>query len=463
MDEFLLETEAWGRQQFGGCELGDQRRTRRLVKVAAQAAADPSGSLPAQAASWGDVKAAYRLFDAEEVTFQAVAEPHWRHTRQSARGRLLVLGDTTELDFGIRRKVAGLGPTGNGGGWGFLLHSALVVSPRIETVWGLAAQKVHYRQPAPAGENTTQRLKRRRESEIWGEVIDEVGPAPPETEWVHVLDRAADNFEVFCHLRAQRAGWVIRAEQLRRKVRAPDGRTLPLQQFVSEQAPAGSVLLSLRARPGQPARTARLAVSYGRLELPPPAQQSPYVRSLASGPIASSVVWLREVDAPSAVRQPIEWILYSSLPVGDLAEALEVIRAYECRWLIEEYHKALKSGCQVTARQLKTRERLEALTGLLSVVAVRLLQLKSLARTTPERPAAEVVPPRWITMLQAVRRRRTPSLTVRDFYRDLAQLGGFLGRKSDGEPGWITLWRGWEKLHLLVRGSELANSAEKCG
>ncbi len=156
--------------------------------------------------------------------------------------------------------------------------------------------------------------------------------------------------------------------------------------------------------------------------------------------------------------EPIEWILLTSLAVENFEDAWEVIGYYEKRWLIEEWHKALKSGCRVTKRQLKTKERLEPLVGLLSVVSVRLVQLKLAARNAPDRPARQMVPLRWIILLQAARKnvRKGASMTVGQFYRDLAKLGGFLGRTNDGDPGWITIWRGWQKLSLMVRGAELA-------
>ena len=139
-----------------------------------------------------------------------------------------------------------------------------------------------------------------------------------------------------------------------------------------------------------------------------------------------------------------------------------MLEHYEKRWLIEEFHKALKSGCRLEERQYEAAKRLEAVTGVLSVLAVRLLQLKTIARDEPQRPAKQVVPMRWIQMLQSLRKRPPKSpWTVRDFYRELAKLGGFLGRKSDGEPGWMTLWHGFEKLHLCLRGADAY--ARKCG
>ena len=165
------------------------------------------------------------------------------------------------------------------------------------------------------------------------------------------------------------------------------------------------------------------------------------------------VVWVREVDAPNGV-DPIEWMLYTSLPVEDLGEAMMVVGHYEKRWLIEEWHKVLKTGCRVEDRQLKTSERLEAMMGLMSVAAVRLFQMKGEARTSPA-PAEEVVPSKYVRSLKAVRKIGDQiELTVGRFFRELAKLGGFLGRRSDGEPGWITIWRGWDKLQIMIRGAD---------
>jgi len=217
---------------------------------------------------------------------------------------------------------------------------------------------------------------------------------------------------------------------------------------------AGSFVLNLRARPKQPARRAKLVVSYGALSMPTPAIKSPLLREADPGPIPMWVVWVREVDAPQGV-DPIEWVLYTSLPVACLEDAMVIVGYYEKRWLIEEWHKVLKTGMRVEDRQLKTSKRLEAMMGLMSVAAVRLFQLKGEARTAPERPADQVVPPKYVSALKAVRKLRSSiQLTVGRFFRELAMLGGFLGRRRDGDPGWITIWRGWDKLQTMIRGAE---------
>src|SRR5207248_3223620 len=163
----------WATQQFGGCDLGDARRTKRLVKYAAQVAARPDASTPQQTKGWADCKAAYRLFSREETTFEAVAHPHWKQTRACPPGTYLLIGDTTEIEFGIWRNVSGLGPTGNGGGRGFLLHSALMVDAHSEAIVGLAGQAIHHRQPRSKGDTKYKILQGPRESDIWGRVIEE--------------------------------------------------------------------------------------------------------------------------------------------------------------------------------------------------------------------------------------------------------------------------------------------------
>lgn len=328
------EISTWATEMFGSCVLGDKRRPKRLIKIAESIAANPSASFPDQMETWGDLKAVYRLFNADKVTLSAVAKPHWEHTRAQAKGRTLIICDTTDLDFGCNRQ------------------------------------------------------------------------------------------------------WVIRARDLNRHLVTMDDEIVPLSEFSDHMELLGTYDLHLRTRPNQPARIAKIEVSCGRVFMPLPKHKSPWLRSHSPKPIAMNVVRVREVDAPEGV-EPIEWILYTSLPVDTFAKVWLVLEYYEARWLVEEFHKALKSGTNVKKRQLKDTPRLEPMVALMSVVAVRLLKLKTLAKTEPDRPARTVVPMLWLQMLKAVRRnlRRVHDLTIYEFYREVAKHGGFLGRKSDGEPG----------------------------
>ena len=306
----------WAQLNFGTCELGDKRRTKRLVQVAEQVSSHPSASLPNQIERWSDLKAAYRLFNSDKVTFEAIARPHWELTKQSAKGRCLVIGDTTEFDFGKDREIAGLGPTGNGSGQGFLLHNALLVNADSEEIIGVAGQTIHYRKKKTSKkrENSARILKRKRESEMWGTVIDQIGKPQNEAEYVHVFDRGGDNFEVYCRLLKNDGQWVIRASKMNRYVLVGESEErMQLKDYLPQLRTLGQYTLSLRARPGQAAREAQIEVRVGQIKIPRPQHVSPWVRSLNQPPIAMNVIEVVEVNAPKGVT-PIRWVLFTSLP-----------------------------------------------------------------------------------------------------------------------------------------------------
>ncbi len=277
---FALDSKAWAAAQFSDCDLGDKRRTKRLIKMAEQVANNPSATFSEQMETWGDLKAAYRLFDQDDVTFEAIARPHWERTRRLATGRCLVINDTTELDFGKQHAIQGLSAIGNGSGRGFLLRNALLVAADNMKILGVAGQKIHYRQPRPKNETVTQRLNRERESKVWGELIDDVGRPADGVQYIHVCDRGADGYEVFCHMAKQQVDWVVRASPLHRVIMTPDDEKAPLSAYLSTLPLAGTYQLHLRARKDQPARIAKLEVRFGELRIPAPAHQTPYTTNL---------------------------------------------------------------------------------------------------------------------------------------------------------------------------------------
>jgi hypothetical protein len=456
-----LNVNEWAEEQFGACDLGDVRRTKRLVQYAAAAAADPSGSTPKQTESWGECKAAYRLIRGDEVTFAAITAPHYQATKTRTTGTWLLISDTTETHFpGTTRR--GLGPTGDGRGRGFLLHSSLMVSGDGREIAGLAAQVIRYRRNVKKEGSGAKRLRRKdRESIIWGQVVDQIGRPPEGVRFIHVCDRGGDQFELYCRMLLQGTSWVNRAAQLHRKILVPQGDSLKLSAYLDQLPVAGSYTMQLATNKNQIAREATLEVRFGQIILPRPKHASEWVKKSDIKEIAMWVVEAREIHPPQDV-EPARWVLLTAEPVDGFESAWKVLEYYEKRPLVEEFHKALKTGCRLEARQYETAERLEAITAVLGVLAVRLLQLKTLAREERQRPASEVVPRKWIAMLEGLKKRKPAvSWTVRDFYREMAKLGGFLGRKSDGEPGWITIWRGFEKLHLCLRGAEALG--KKCG
>jgi hypothetical protein len=458
MASVTWDPETWAVENFSTCHLKNSARNQRLIRIARQLLRRSASSLPDQTESWAEAKAAYRFFDTDEISYQDIIAPHCELTRRSCRpGDVkLIICDTTELDYTSLRKTTGLGPIGNGHTRGFFLHSALMVDagPQHQTE-GLVAQEIFYRQvrsgPRKKSHNSS-RSKADRESAVWGRVIDAVGRPAAGVTYKFVCDRGADDIEVLQRATWQGCGFVIRVSRLQRKVLTEDGRTLPLNEVLKEWSAVGTTRpIQVPATATSPARVAHVTLRSGTVSLPV-GRLTPWLKAHRPlAPLPVGVVELLE-ESPPTGQKPIRWVLYNDTPVTCEAEAREVVEYYEQRWRIEELHKVLKTGCRVEFRQLQTAQRLERMVAVSSVVATRLLQLKTAARETPERPAHELVPARWIKVLLTLRKRPfTPDLTIHDFVRHLACLGGFLGRKGDGEPGWMTIWRGYAKLEAAVR------------
>ena len=275
-----------------------------------------------------------------------------------------------------------------------------------------------------------------------------IGPPPPETTWVHVGDRGADLFPFFQTCRQQRSAFLVRAAQDRRAT-TEDG-TLTHLLAAARALPAEATRpQELPARPGYPTRTAVLAVAWTALTLTPP-------RGLRdAGPQPVWVVRVWEPDPPAGTT-PLEWVLVTSLPPTSLAAAWERAAWYRCRWLVEDYHHARKTGCQLEARQLRDRAALWRLLALRAPVAVRLLQVRELARTCPDQAATTVLPPVVVAVVAAKTGGPAAGMTVGTCWRLLARLGGHQGRRRDGDPGWLTVWRGGQSVQTLVAGVHLA-------
>jgi hypothetical protein len=448
-----LHLGTWAEQQFGSARLGDERRTRRVVTMASAMVAHPSASLPQQLAEWSDLKAAYRLLDTTEVTHAALLEAHWEQTRAAARQAhvVLLVQDTTEVDFTAHAKTRGLGPIGNGAGAGILVQSVLAIEPTTRQVLGLAAQEPFLRQAAPRGESCAQRRKRERESQVWLRAIEQVGGPPGGVCWVQVGDRYADMWGFFTTCAQQGCDFLVRAAQDRRvQPTPPKGAGSHLFAALPHLAEWDSREVEVPAQHGRPKRTARLAISGGPLTLLPPRQPS------GQQPVRLWVIWVREIGAPPDGGDALEWVLLTSVPTADAEAAWERVAWYRCRWLVEEYHHCLKTGCGLERRQLREAVRLERVLGLLAPMAVYLLQLRDLARVQPQRLAREALPAELVQVVAYLAQVSVESLTFDAFWTTVARQGGYLGRATDPPPGWKALWAGWRQIQTLLEGVRLA-------
>lgn len=462
----LAPAEQWAQTMFGDVDLGDRRRNQRAVKIAAAMAARPDASIPRQMGDVHQAKAAYHLLKRSDVvTFDALSNPHHRQTRADLGGhrRVLLIGDTTEVNYTAHHATSGLELTGDGRGRGFNLHSVLAVTPD-RRVLGMAHQNLFYRQQIGKSETRAQRQRRDRESLVWAQAVAKVGKPPPGTQLIHVNDSASDNWPFYQSCLDNGCDWVIRVSQNRRCGAGHDADEphMYLKDYARSLTPCLGRPLQLSRQPQQfkqPARKPRLAklqIAAAPLTLFAPG------RRRKDAVLRLWVLRVYEVQTPAGV-EPLEWILITNLPADTPEQAAELIDLYTSRPLIEEYHKCLKSGCKVESRQLQEGDRLEALLGFAVVVAVRLLTLKQQTRQMPAVPAVRHVEPLMVRVLAACRKLKTPpqELTLYQFWREVARLGGFLGRKGDKEPGWQTTWRGWRELQSLTKGARLARQIDE--
>lgn len=475
---------AWAEQHFGDLDLGDLRRNQRAVTIATAMATNPTRSIPQMFLNPYDVKAAYSFFRHPEATPEPLQQAHREVVLEQLQrpGQYLLLEDTSEMSWSGQQPIEGLGPIGSGaaGLQGFHLHSMLAVRWQCEvaaqaTRWpgrpsvevlGLPVQHYHVRRPRPKGEPTKNNSKilkeRAREGQWWEQAGVALGPAPEDAAiiWTRVCDRGADIYELLVSCPELNHRFVIRAAQ-DRCLTNEDGRAVTGKLFATARAQAalGHYDLELRARPGQPARVAALQISAVSVWLRAP--QRPGRGPGYLPPVRTTVVRVWEAAPPSGV-EALEWMLLTDWPVENYAQALEVALVYATRWLIEEFHKALKTGNQAEDLQLETATGLFAAIALKSVVALRLLDLRERVRLTPEAPAAESgLQEVELAVLRQVLQR--PLKTVREVALAIGRLGGHMNRKADGMPGWLTLLRGMTKLNDLVAGLSLAPKLKRFG
>lgn len=468
----LLSAHEWAECTFGGVHLGDERLRRRAVAMAEAIAQHPQASLPRQMQEPGALEAAYRFLQNPQVSYEQLIRPHLEQTREatSQEAQVLLIQDTTELDYQAHPTTTGLGPVGSGSHQGFLLQTVLAVLPESREVLGIAQQEPFLRQPAPKGETKRERQERERESQVWQRSIQALGSPPAGVQWIHVGDRGSDIFPFLALCRQLGGDFVVRAAQDRcvdLLVEQADTPVAPRSHHCGPTAQAAQSLhlfevvrgwqaqgqqdLELESTQKHPKRVAHLSISWGPLRLlPPRAQQGSDWRPL--------VIWVVRVWEPEPPEgsEPLEWVLLTSVPTHSSAQAWLRVAWYRARWIVEDFHHGLKTGCRIEQRQIQTYEGLRILLGMLSPEAVRLVQLRTVARQAPEQPAQQVLAADLVQVVAHLAHIPSAQLTTQQCWSTIARQGGYLGRKGDGPPGWKTLWLGWFYVQTLLEGVHLA-------
>ncbi|MBL8117165.1 MAG: IS4 family transposase [Anaerolineae bacterium] len=378
--------------------------------------------------------------------------------RLASEKRVLLVQDTTSFNFSHHRATTGLGALENEHAVGFLAHNTLAVS-EAGLPLGVLKQQVWVRNTAETGKRH-QRHERAfidKESYKWADGLPEYGDLPQDVQPIVVCDAEAHIYELLDVLHQRNFDFVIRAADYRSFT--PEGQAL--FEAVAQQTAQAHFTLDLKRRPDREARAAHMQLRFGTVTL-----RRPRRADASASTLTLSVVDVQEHDPPEG-EKAVHWLLLTALPVQTAAEARQITTWYSFRWLIERLHYVLKSGCKLEESQLRQAVRLERLLAVYTLVAWRILWLTYQARLTPDAPCTVALQPsEWQALYLFTQRQRhlpinPPSL--RQAVHWIAQLGGFLGRTGDGEPGVKALWRGWTRLHDIVATFILLQSPQDVG
>lgn len=443
----------WAEAELGGAGLGDARLDQRLVTMAASFMAAPQASIPRATGNWAGAKAAYRFLDNERVDPEIIYERHRKSILPRVAGKpvVLAIADTTMLDYTAHPDTAGLGPLGDLVHHGLILHPTLLVTPEREPL-GVLDVQTWVRDTDEFGTGKSTRKDRDitdKESRKWLGSMEAAERLQrdlgKETQVVSVFDREGDVYDVLATAAmSDRLGHVLVRAQADRRLLHPQQR---IWEHVEAQPLAASISIEVPKRLRQTGRTAELAIRYASITLQPPADRP---KSAGYAPVPIYAVHALEENPPKG-QKAISWMLLTTVPVESADQAWTTVQWYACRWLIEILFKVLKTGCAAEERQLETAERLQRCLAIDLVVAWRILYLTMKGRETPDLPCTVVFEDyEWKALYVFVFKSRNaapataPSL--REVTRTIGRLGGHLGRKGDGEPGILTMWRGLQRL-----------------
>ncbi len=459
MESYDIDVSPYVKNEFRSADFGDERLNQRLQKIGVALSSVPSESIPKACETWASTKATYRFCDNENVNPEEISSSHKEEQKSRLKGKktVLVVSDTTHLTFPRHPSKEGLGDIGDSKTdvEGVLVHSTIGVCPDTGRMTGVMDQQVLVREQQQGetesydtnGKGEPVRLESEQEKWVQGD-REAMEMLPGETRPIFVHDRGADDFSLFTHLKREDSGFIIRAGQNRR-IKTRSGRESHLFKWSKNLPEIGQTEIRIQQRGGRKGRNAKLSVQAGTCELLPP-KNNPQDTS----PCRVNVARVEEVEKE---ENPVSWVLLTTEPVEDFEDVLEVIEYYRKRWKIEDWHKALKTGCKIEERQLQKWERMEVLLSIYSVIAWKVLELREIARTE-----GKIAPEEFLTDTQiAVLEGKFPDLKGKggkEYAIAVARVGGYLNRSSDPPPGWIVMWRGFKKIQTWVEGHEILSS-----
>jgi Domain of unknown function (DUF4338)/Transposase DNA-binding/Transposase Tn5 dimerisation domain len=442
----------WAEEEFGGVQLGDERLNRRLVTIARDFYTNPQAQIPEACQSRAKTKATYRFLEHPKTPMKLLLQPHYEATIQRIAKEEIVLSvqDTTSLNYSAHPETNGVGPISSkkDGAIGLIMHDTMVFS--LEgTPLGLMDVQCWAREEETFGKHHQRKQKpiEQKESYKWLKSFEAAAKAQrrcPTTTIVSVGDREADIYELFQMALENPQGpkLLVRAEQDRLLT---DGQG-HLWSVIRQQPVVGIHAIKIPRRHNRPARDAELEVRFAQVELNPPQAK----RRLK--PLTLWAVLAEEIHVAEGV-EAVSWMLLTTCKVTNLEEAIEKLQWYTRRWGIEVYHRTLKSGCNIEERQLGSACRIESCLAIDMVVAWRVFHLVKLGRETPNVPCTVFFEEaEWKALYTHIKKDPVPPSVpppLEQVMGWVAMLGGFLGRKGDGQPGTKSIWLGLQHMDDL--------------
>lgn len=452
--EYTEETY-WAYKEFKTLGINCGRTINRFIRTMITLSKKINESIAAASDNTAEAKAIYRLLNNEKVTEESVLNAHRKATiqqmKESGEQIILSIQDTTTLNYTSHKKTEGLGDFGATlDSRGLIVHSALAVTTQGIAI-GLLDQKIWTRDPAERGKRKEKRQKpiEEKESYKWLESMDrsQLG-IPKGIRLVHVGDREADIYEFYDHAIANDQDFLVRVVQNRKTT-----EDCKLFDKVKNEPSAGEVIVDIPkdSRRNVPKRTTTLNIKYCPVTILAPVNTPKEFSKNAS--VSLSILFVQEINPPEGL-EPIEWYLATSMDIANVDEAMERVTWYVHRWKIERFHYILKNGCQIEELQSRKAERLQKLILMYSIISVRILGMTYLARQEPETPCTVFMEEHEWKVLYCIANKtsKVPTTipTMKEVVAYLAKLGGFLGRRGDGEPGAKVIWKGLNELNIVL-------------
>ena len=420
----------------------------------------PDGTLPHKLPRRRDLVGGYRMLNNAKVTHQGIVQDHQVSCLERLSGftgKVLLLHDTTVLDYsGL--DIAEMGQVGDGHGRGFYAHNSLAIIPRTREVVGLFNQILHRRAKVAKGETKKQLAAREdRESRLWKQAVIDLPALPGGIELIDVSDRGSDISEYIAHELQAGRRFIVRSGHNRVTVDDQGQREVQkLHDQLRGLGPMGSYQLQRVPAEGGGWTEATIGLAWQRVRLLPPRQAR---GEHDSEPMALWALIARQTDAPAG-QEPIEWILLSNQRVESFEQARETVDDYACRWMIEDYHKGMKTGCGIEQLQMTTAHGLSNTVAILSVLAVHLLRLRCNARNEQMQHQPARLHEEQLKVQLAARdsnHANWRTMTVWEFHVAVARMGGYQLNPQKRPPGWLILWRGYIRLEDMCAGVRLWN------